>query len=553
MAEEKSSNALTDMPSCKIQLSSQPSPTNPSISASVSIPKTQSYSTAIPYITGSSFMPPVLNGPSQNFNQYMQQTSIPKDAIASTLNINPLQNTYFYNNNNPGDITNYHTAPSNSNTFNPPDLNINFGSTNSSSELSCSTKLPTELINLEISSQSITTAQTPANIVDPLWPGIHQQQAVLLTNEKQKQTTQLQRQNIVKSCHSRHISRSKLKTSHMSKDPIVEEKITQLLKSMRNGSICSDDYTDITFNNYDPNNNSSKTENFDEDEKLLASEEGKKLSSKERRQLRNKVSARAFRSRRKEYINQLEDEIAIKVTENADLCALNQALIAENTRLTDITHSLLSSSSFSGFVESLSADYATKQPSSALQQQQQIEQPRSRLPKETDLHFNQIQIENSNISMIYPPENRLDFSISDHIHEGNSYQPRVFSLLSLPEVFLDAESFTPKVNGSNNERIGFTQQIEHNLAPDIAPIKYSNLFNDNKISNPELSLYDINHQVFESCKLNTLPRNELSINCFLSETTANNTNPNTNLKKANQLIFEIEACIKRLSKLSRYS
>lgn len=40
-------------------------------------------------------------------------------------------------------------------------------------------------------------------------------------------------------------------------------------------------------------------EDMDEDERLLASEEGKKLTSKERRQLRNKVSARAFRSRRK--------------------------------------------------------------------------------------------------------------------------------------------------------------------------------------------------------------------------------------------------------------
>lgn len=38
---------------------------------------------------------------------------------------------------------------------------------------------------------------------------------------------------------------------------------------------------------------------MDEDEKLLNSEEGKKLPSKERRQLRNKVSARHFRSRRK--------------------------------------------------------------------------------------------------------------------------------------------------------------------------------------------------------------------------------------------------------------
>lgn len=40
-------------------------------------------------------------------------------------------------------------------------------------------------------------------------------------------------------------------------------------------------------------------DDMDEDERLLNSEEGKKLSSKERRQLRNKVSARAFRSRRK--------------------------------------------------------------------------------------------------------------------------------------------------------------------------------------------------------------------------------------------------------------
>ena len=38
-------------------------------------------------------------------------------------------------------------------------------------------------------------------------------------------------------------------------------------------------------------------------------EEYKKLSSKEKRQLRNKLSARAFRTRRKTYINELEDHI----------------------------------------------------------------------------------------------------------------------------------------------------------------------------------------------------------------------------------------------------
>ncbi|KAE8209432.1 hypothetical protein CF327_g6588 [Tilletia walkeri] len=41
-----------------------------------------------------------------------------------------------------------------------------------------------------------------------------------------------------------------------------------------------------------------------------SAEEYKRLSSKEKRQLRNKISARNFRTRRKEYIGQLEDQIA---------------------------------------------------------------------------------------------------------------------------------------------------------------------------------------------------------------------------------------------------
>jgi 16S rRNA A1518/A1519 N6-dimethyltransferase RsmA/KsgA/DIM1 with predicted DNA glycosylase/AP lyase activity len=43
--------------------------------------------------------------------------------------------------------------------------------------------------------------------------------------------------------------------------------------------------------------------------RLLQAEEYKKMSSKEKRQLRNKLSARAFRNRRKTYINELEDHI----------------------------------------------------------------------------------------------------------------------------------------------------------------------------------------------------------------------------------------------------
>lgn len=51
-------------------------------------------------------------------------------------------------------------------------------------------------------------------------------------------------------------------------------------------------------------------EDLDDDESWRPSpEEYKKLSSKEKRQLRNKLSARAFRTRRKDYIGTLEAHI----------------------------------------------------------------------------------------------------------------------------------------------------------------------------------------------------------------------------------------------------
>ncbi|KAK9378182.1 uncharacterized protein V2V93DRAFT_376440 [Kockiozyma suomiensis] len=78
----------------------------------------------------------------------------------------------------------------------------------------------------------------------------------------------------------------------------------------------------------------------DDDERLLASEEGKKLSSKERRQLRNKVSARHFRLRRKEYITHLEQLIEQQSSEANGLKAENERLALENKRLTEALQGL---------------------------------------------------------------------------------------------------------------------------------------------------------------------------------------------------------------------
>jgi len=49
-------------------------------------------------------------------------------------------------------------------------------------------------------------------------------------------------------------------------------------------------------------------DDLDEDERVLKGEEAKGMTSAQRRQLRNKVSARNFRARKKDYINDLEEK-----------------------------------------------------------------------------------------------------------------------------------------------------------------------------------------------------------------------------------------------------
>ncbi|KAI8922180.1 hypothetical protein DFJ77DRAFT_445642 [Powellomyces hirtus] len=57
------------------------------------------------------------------------------------------------------------------------------------------------------------------------------------------------------------------------------------------------------------------------------------ISAKEKRQLRNKLSARNFRVRRKEYVSQLEDQLAQLGSEKDTLLARNKELEAENREL----------------------------------------------------------------------------------------------------------------------------------------------------------------------------------------------------------------------------
>lgn len=90
----------------------------------------------------------------------------------------------------------------------------------------------------------------------------------------------------------------------------------------------------------DPSETMSSNEDEDikvgfpsKDELVLGSAECKSLSSKERRQLRNRVSARHFRLRRKKYISELEGMVSDLTKEVEELKEVVKDLKEENARL----------------------------------------------------------------------------------------------------------------------------------------------------------------------------------------------------------------------------
>lgn len=253
-----------------------------------------------------------ISGPSHNYGMYKQQTGIPQGAVASTLAVNQMNqygfaDSYLSGIGSTDDFVDFGTAPGRNGSFN--DMEMEFDSPLGEPAFFYPEQSSPEFINpsaIGSSSLSPTTVlPTQSSNVGRLWPGMHQQQAALAKaqaqQKQQQQIIQQQRQNVTAG-HQRQPSQQRSRGSHQPTDPIVEEKISQLLNSMRQSSVATDDGESST-----PNANHlshaqrmrKEEEDMDEDERLLASEEGKKLSSKERRQLRNKVSARAFRSRRK--------------------------------------------------------------------------------------------------------------------------------------------------------------------------------------------------------------------------------------------------------------
>lgn len=263
-----------------------PAPTGSTALARQALPSQQSFS-----------------APSHQYEQYKQQTGLPTGALANTFALNDPERYQF---------PSAYPIDSPTNGFfgmNTVDPESDFMDFNSVPEQTPSGDLDMDYGSMQMNSSSfinpaaVTAAGTQSysqtTLPGRVWPGMHQQQAAMAKAQQQAQqqavmATQRERSASIQSRHPSVVNERE-------SEDMVEESISRLLNRMRNSSVTSSTNEDSqgTTGSGPSSRMRKDEEDMDEDERLLASEEGKKLSSKERRQLRNKVSARAFRSRRK--------------------------------------------------------------------------------------------------------------------------------------------------------------------------------------------------------------------------------------------------------------
>ncbi|CAI6098626.1 unnamed protein product [Clonostachys chloroleuca] len=456
-----------------------------------------------------------LSGPSHNYDMYRQQTGFVPGALADTMAVNQTNNTgyqdfgsldYLSNLSQEEDIFDFNATPSQA-TLGASEMDMDFNSPLDSQDL-FSTINPS---NIEQANALSSPMASQAGSVGRLWPGAHSQAAMMKAQAQQQRQQMMQQQHHQRQSPPQQKPRGK---APQPTDPIVEQKITQLLNSMRAKPAEPDSQKQHTMVNLPK---SKKDEDdMDEDERLLASEEGKKLSSKERRQLRNKVSARAFRSRRKEYITQLEAEIAAKVNENGDLRAQNRALMEENKRLSDLTRMLLTSPSFSNFLDHLSAN-PTAIPSAPIKMEhQQLEQAsqqqQEHLPKDVNPQGSQPSQQQIGMAMI--PEHNMDFSMLSLANNPYNFQPQVF-VVDTPEVpTIDtsvlsgkASNFVEPLLESDDEKVEIpaierpTTESEKTVPTEVVPV------DEDFENDPEFALY---HS--EPATVSSEPSDELDTN-----------------------------------------
>ena len=260
-------------------------------------------------------------GPSHQYNDHRQQTSLPLGGLADSLAATRQPNFGGYGgfhgqyrmgsssglpdltlNDDSFDFGGGHSAATHKTSFSAAsDVDMDFDSGDGFFSFN-DTSPGSDTIDPNALGGQEDDSPTPVlSKVEKVWPGHHTQQAALAKQQQEQQQQQQQQEMKPPASKAAPASANhKRNASSRPVDPDMEKSISRILDQMRHNSDAGADASPPPIGGLPHVARAKKDEeDMDDDERLLASEEGKKLSSKERRQLRNKVSARAFRSRRK--------------------------------------------------------------------------------------------------------------------------------------------------------------------------------------------------------------------------------------------------------------
>ncbi|PWY86797.1 hypothetical protein BO70DRAFT_360507 [Aspergillus heteromorphus CBS 117.55] len=421
-------------------------------------------------------LPVAYQGPSHQYDEHKQQTGLPPGALAHAMTFNNHMNGMGYGAPSPGYAMNggdMYAANQLKREEAPLDFNSPPSRPHSEMDLESDSMgtVPAYFISPNPSNKSQfidpnalggqeVVPAGPSTQVGRMYPGMHQQQAAMAKAAQQQKHHELLRQQHIQQQRrvEEHMQQNGAPHSQTPRPPNagVDERISRLLQQMRQSAMSSPDGSPSPSMLPQMAKAKKDEQDMDEDERLLASEEGKKLSSKERRQLRNKVSARAFRSRRKEYIGQLESEVAAKTNEAHDLRLQNRALFEENARLTDLARMLLSSPNFSQFLDEMGPNgvsipsHVQPHPHSQHHQHPQQPQPQQQ-PSQQQAPLSQPPMQQPQVGMVMVPNQGLDVSAMGLNNGGwnsgidmNYGNANVFAVLEVPEPVIDTEALSRK-------------------------------------------------------------------------------------------------------------
>lgn len=434
-------------------------------------------------LTGSLLPAQNMSGPSFDYDSYQQHTGLVAGSIANTHAINQslLYGNGYLSNADSGMDFNFNSPLPQASPFGSP--------VTDTMDATKASPVRQTVDPSRLQSETSPTSLSSANM--RVYNGFHTNQAAAAAEAAKSkikvEAQQIQQQQIIQQQqqqrHAAQSAKPQKPRVQPPADPLLDQKITQVLNRFRQQESSNMDLQGPESPE-DANRSQSKDlDDMDEDERLLNSEEGKKLTPKERRQLRNKVSARHFRKRRKEMIVDLE-VVNQNLSREVDTLKLEkEKLISDYQNLRKFVEHMISTPNFAGYMQEQVLGLNAQQNSVA---SPQVAQPRQRQrSQQSSQQFGLPMIPEQNQTLqladvltddaLFAEDSMNDFGSMSMLSTQNSNDfdmfgenTGIFAVLDTPQPSIDIST----LSGKTSNFVGHQEEFDsHDEKVEMPPIE----------------------------------------------------------------------------------